>query len=1465
MKRNLLATFACLCAVTVQLHAADPVLCGSAYSTADAAFASGVYEIPVSAGGELKLVGLTQEKATGGGFHADGIYYVSELNNAYSFYGGNNVYPYNTADWTSASSVYLSGSPVQPFMVSGFAVNPMDGTIYGFGSNMDRDGFQLNKYEFDLETTIIERTLVADVATQLGAPAFDAEGKLYAIDAAGALYTVSTTDASAQKVGDTGITPLVDGSYVQFIHASSIIDAKSGKMYLAAQDAAGVCALYGVDTSTAAATKLCDFPAGTVVTGLYMAEAAAEPGAPAAVSELEILFTPGLLAGKVSFKAPGKTYGGEELSGMLDYRVLANGTQIAQGRVYSNVSIDVPVELPERGTYEFKVIVSNSVGDGPAAKLTASVGYAAPAQPVVSTEAYGSSIQISWEAVTTTADGDPLTDPVTYRVVRHPDEKVLEEGTTYTSVWDYSLGSDLAAYTYGVTAIANGTPSEEGVSETIVAGRIQPPYSEDFAEQTSMDFFKIIDANNDGRTWDYYYGEVRSQASDEVDGDDWLMSPPVNFGMYKYYIVSLDARVYNGELPGKFEVLMGPNPDPASMETVVIPATEVTSEQLTTFKGLVCSESFGPQYLGIHSITEAGNWWLFATNLSISDAYDSTVPSAPVDFTATADINGEKVITLSLKAPSTDLAGSTLSAIEKIEIFRDGKLIHTYDNPAPGAQLEEYIDRDVRGGEHKYTAVATNWSGAGIEATALAYSGINLPGRVSQARVRHADQVGWVTIEWDPVTTYIDGKPLNPDNVTYTIYTNVTGQDMKIVPNIKETSATFQIFIPEEDCPQMFFQFGVTAETEAGENTQGFLTDHISLGDPYALPYEDSFRDLKLEYNCIQGGSDAYSYWDVASDGTFEEVQSQDGDNGLLAMFSQYQGSTAYFMTGLIDLAGAESPTLTFYLNNYYAENLPNDNSVEVFVGVDNEFTSAKTVKLSDFDTEGWHRVEVSLADWAGKVIQVRLVGTANTYQYTHLDNFKVMDRNAHDIAVLNVSAPERVKAGNSANITVNYGNLGLEDATAFTLELYADGELADSEQFESMASDGRATHVFPAVHSVATPESVEYTVKAVYGKDQAAANNSAEPFTVMTIYPNYPAVTDLKATYTEADNKAITLTWSEPDLTADFVDEITEGFEGAASWSLAGLEDWTFIDADGKCIYGFTFFQLPDYAPQPDSQQSWWTFDDTYEPMATHFSDPGFYKAHGGNQYIGSMAVTDGPAGDYTQRRTDDWAISPVLYGGAQTISFWAKSMLADALETVEVLYSTTGKEIADFKTIKTYNDVPWKWTQYFVELPAGAKYLAIRNISRDAYVLMVDDVTFTPASADAELEVEGYNVYRDGKRINDATVPSTSYADVLTDAASHVYTVTTLYRQRGESMFSNEATPELMGVTDAAAQGIRISAVAGEIVVRGAYGMDIAVYGIDGRLVAQTAGTGHDTIAVAAGTYIVKAGATVSKLTVR
>lgn len=1393
--RHFLTTLSLAAALTAA--AQTPNLCGSVVSSSGPE--SGVYRIPLSASGTLRLLGTT-EPASGSGVMCDGTYFVTTLNNVYSFYGNANTYAYNPETWTRLNSAYISGSPAAVFMASDYAAEPQTNRIFGCAPNVDRDGFQLNTYEFDIESTNASREIIGDVPVHIGALAFDKSGQLYGLDAAGTLYKIDKTTGATTTVGQTSITAKADGSFVEYIHSSAVIDDASGKMYLSATSASNICSIYEIDLTDASATKLRDFDAGTEVSGLYIAEPEADPNAPGEATDLSLTFEGSSLSGSLEFKAPTTTFGGENLEEYLYFKILANDSQIASGRVYSKSVHTETVTVPEPGLYTFKVICSNGSGDGPAAKITRSVGLPAPATPVVTAEAsstaYSSSVNISWEAVTKASDGSDLGDtPVTYRVVRYPDAVVIEESTSSTSVYDWNPETGLHIYQYGVTAIARQTPSEEGMSPNVVAGVAAVPYTESFTDSSVTDLYTIIDANGDGKTWTFYSGDMASEASDDTDADDWLISPPVNMRHDNYYKVSIDMRARSGQAPGKFELMFGSSPTPGAMTQTIAGPAEVTRDDggYTTYWGIVKVSGYeGKGYIGIHALTEAGNWWMYATNLRVSAPYDSSVPQAPAELTATADPNGTLSVTVSCKAPDKTLEGGSIGALEKLEIFRDGTLVKTFDNPTPGATVS-FTDVVAEKGDHVYTAAATNWSGTGLEAEVKTFAGINMPAAPASAFAYETANPGEVTVEWEPVTTYVDGTPLNPENVTYNIWTTINGVDTKIQEGLTGTSATFQIMLPDE--PQIFWSFGVTASTEAGENMMGAMADQIPVGLPYTAPFEDSFPDMTTEHAWVRGGSDNLTYWGFASASTFEEVQPQDGDNGMMAMFGNYLGSQGHLYSAKISLDGLSNPMLTFYLFNLVDPSHPDDNTVDVYIkgSAERDFSLVKTYTLSDFETEGWHRAEMPLDKWAGQSVQVMFIGTINHFQYIQLDNIQIRNRVDSDLAVTSIAAPDRIKAGNAATVEVGYANFGLNDYPSAVLELYADGEKVSEKELGTLATDSRGTASFEVSHGVTAPAAVTYQARISAAGDLVPDNNASEEKAIATIFPDYPTVTDLAATYASDDATDISLTWSRPDLSGLFNDEITEDFEKATPWTVKGLDDWTFVDNDGYGIYGFNFFDVPSYAPQPLSEQSWWILTDDYKPMSDHFSDPRFYTAHSGHRYLVSMAVTDR---DYNQKRSDDWAISPLLSGNAQTISFWAKSMLSDAPETIEVLYSTGTTDINDFTSVATFDNVPWEWKQYFFDIPQGAKHFALRCITRDGYILMVDDVNFTPAGNGATLEVNGYNVYRNGVRLNDSPVTSTNFTD--TDAAdkSAVYNVTAIYAGRGESMFSNDAIATLSGI---------------------------------------------------------------------
>ncbi len=133
-----------------------------------------------------------------------------------------------------------------------------------------------------------------------------------------------------------------------------------------------------------------------------------------------------------------------------------------------------------------------------------------------------------------------------------------------------------------------------------------------------------------------------------------------------------------------------------------------------------------------------------------------------------------------------------------------------------------------------------------------------------------------------------------------------------------------------------------------------------------------------------------------------------------------------------------------------------------------------------------------------------------------------------------------------------------------------------------------------------------------------------------------------------------------------------------------------------------------------------------------------------------------------------------------------------------------------------------------------------------------------------------EGYNVYRNGEKLNDELTFDTSYVDSKPYASKYLeYQVAAVYSLHGEK-FSNKVTLMTTGIDNATAQshGIRVSAARGMLQVSGApVGSTIRVYSADGSIVASAevreAGVQHVALSQR-GTYIVKVADSVFKVQV-
>ena len=128
-----------------------------------------------------------------------------------------------------------------------------------------------------------------------------------------------------------------------------------------------------------------------------------------------------------------------------------------------------------------------------------------------------------------------------------------------------------------------------------------------------------------------------------------------------------------------------------------------------------------------------------------------------------------------------------------------------------------------------------------------------------------------------------------------------------------------------------------------------------------------------------------------------------------------------------------------------------------------------------------------------------------------------------------------------------------------------------------------------------------------------------------------------------------------------------------------------------------------------------------------------------------------------------------------------------------MEVLCSVEGKSIGSFKKVGSTITVPGQWTQYSADLPEGARYFALRCTSKDQYILFVDDIKYRKAGTG--LKLLGYNVYRDGMRLNASPITATKYTDNRSVDTDVTYSVKAVYNT-GESRAANAVWDYASGI---------------------------------------------------------------------
>lgn len=1349
----------------------------------------------------------------GGCRFADGKFGVMYVDTKFIQYSMITV-KYSEYDYLTGEQTFGPETQYKTCAAAETAQDSETGDVYGVFYNNDLTAYEYGKLNFS-DLTFIDRSTIGTATKSYVALGLSSDKYLYGVASDANLYKISTVDGKETLVGPTGVAGLTDAEG-RFYQQSGEIDQTTNTFYWAFTDKDLNSAIYTVDLTTGAATKVCDTPGNAQILGLSMPPAGFSGTNPAKVADLAAVFAEGATTGKVTFTAPSKTVTGDELTGDLTYEVSLNGEVVATGTTQPGAKVSADVTATE-GSNVFMVVVKKGDDASPKATTSLYVGFDTPYSvtdvKLVVRPINGKST-LTWTAPTG-GEHDGYIGNITYDVVRYPDGKLVSTGGTETSFTETLDTEALNVYSYGVVAVNNGKRSAEEKSNTVALGKyILPPYTETFDAADNFMLYKAINAADRSYTWNYNASQkvaCSAYGDPAYAADDWLITPAIKLEGGKVYRLTFYARSVLSSYIERLEVKYGSAAEIASLTNTLLEPTDVPYDRSNkaNFTCELKSDHDQVIYIGFHACSDPDNYYMQLDNISIDGGTSFNAPAAVTDGKAVADASAALSAAVSFKTPEKNLVGEALStdASMSVTVSRDGNVVNTFTNCTPGQELS-FVDNNVtEAGFNTWSVAASNSYGEGNSVDITTYVGEDTP-VAPENRVLN-DLLSAVRVQWAAVPAVgKNGGVVLPANVRYRVYqpTTDTWGYLKL-DKLGETSDThFDVTRNTGEGDMGKCQYAVSAINDMGESDPMYTTSLV-VGKPYSLPMNESFKAGKLN-----------RYWWYGTGGTehsslsIDQEDAADGDNGSALLKMVEINDTISLNSGKISLAGAAHPMLVF---RHKAQPGSGAKIIPVVWTPD-----GKSVKLDavDFSTltgdAAWTVATRKLDAFASQpyIIVKFIVTTTQENVEVHLDAISVRDFFDHDLSV-QAAMPEQSERGHKTTVDVTVVNDGGKSAEGFTVALKrGDKTLASQPAKAAIASFGEQSYSFEVPVSAFEPDG-DLTINAVvdYSADGNTDNNSVAVTT--NVVPSTLTPVAALTAKTLTGTQPLELSWS-PVLHSS--EQVVEDFENCELWKLYDINGWNTYDGD-KGICGGLDSDNNFLYPNQGKAFAFMVFDP--DQVSESLSRNDFaWIAHSGHQYVAAMYSGEKKAdGTYDVRPADNWLISPELSGEAQTISFWAsnlQSMYYDYKETVDLLYSTTNTDISSFIKIGETRTVEGDvWSKLTADVPEGAKYFAIHHNSdaQNVYVLKIDDITYRRASA----APTGYNLYRDGELVSTFAAGETVYV-YNSNNGDGEYAVTAVYAK-------GESEPALANVATG------IENITGEQCEK------FDVYTVDGRMVAK------------------------------
>lgn len=1344
----------------------------------------------------------------GGASYYDGLY--SFVHFQRSAESGKLVVTFHQLDterkWGSVIAPELVTNPA--IIATSMATSQLTGKVYGQFYTSDMASFEFGVMDYD----VMDRTTIAPSTRKYVAMGVSSEERVYGIATDGILYELDTTTGEEKAVGPTGVyvAPSSEKSYTQ----SGAIDQDDDTFYWASFDANNHGALYSVNLKTGLATLIADFQHNEQILGLAIPEATPDAAAPATPTGFSVKFDGPSTNGWVSLSAPSKTYGGQTLSGDVNYSVRSGKTEVLTGTMPANSSITKEITAPE-GLNNFTVTLSNAAGKSKAAKTTAYVGYDEPKQVSfarLKIDEKGKA-SITWGKPSGTVHNGYLGD-LRYDIVRYPDAKVVGTNISGLSFSETIKDKHLRNYYYGIIPI-NGSKrgAERRTGAASYGDNIVPPYNEDFSTDAAFDLFKVVDVNGDDNTWQWHEDKQSAYyPATNKAANDWLITPAIQLEANHSYKVAFTARSSSAYFPEKIEAKWGNKAEVSALTNSFLATTKLPATS-TTYDGEIRTTSAQMLYFGIHAVSDKDMDYIYVENFSIVDNGHVNGPAAVENVTFTPDPTTALKANISFRLPTKTVAGKTLAAVTKVVVTRDGVTVKEFGASKPGATLS-CDDNSPVAGFNNYTITAYTADGVGTPTVFAGYVGLDKPAPLTN--VKATDIKTGVKITWDKASARgTNGGAVLTNDVTYNAYRvrisdGVTSQ--QLLGSATENSFTENFNSAEGE--QAVRLYSVGAKNSKGES-EHVMSSPIVTGKPYALPFRSNFVS----------GENAHLWWSLTLDeeggiGFLQNTQtSSDGDSNCRAFTSFSKGGTADLSSGKIALAGANNPAVIFSHNATSGKNC----SIEVYAQTpDGTRKLIGTVDYSKLSgkAEEWHRslfkipAEMAKADY----VILTFVGKADTYGVVRIDDVNVHNIYDNDLAV-SISAPAKMKRGAWSKATVTVVNNGEKAASNYRVKLRSGNDImfeqTVAEAIQPLASKSFVVNV--KNNATNTSKTFKLYADVEYDADQYKADNSTA-FAGELIESGIPMPENFSATKDEATSK-LTMNWSVPTSASI---QTRETFDNYDNWTINQFGDWTTYSSIKSGETGGLWGSQGMPFPHENELYNYIVFNpDAIQDGIT--SQNLTLKPHSGEKCLMTMFAREIVNKKFVYYDADNWLISPMLSGEAQTVLFWANNGQPDPTnirypQTIEVYYSDKSADHNDFKLLKTFTHSGGKWDSYTVDLPEGASYFAIRCATKadNAYMLLLDDIVYKAGFG----KLEGFRVYRNDKMIKELPATATSYNLTFDPKAEPTrYSVSAVYTG-GESAAatSDECQTDIHGITIDAQHPADVYTIDGKLVMKNA-----------------------------------------------